>query len=220
MKVISTSLLASTAILVLAVWASVATPSGADQGGLPSGAGQGACLPQNAQTLAADHAARVFSWHGSVYGCLEATGTRLKLGGAGICNLPPGRAGPVRLSGAIVAYGLESCGVDTGSSLVVVRNLATTTRTAEVSAGTLPLGPESYVSVASLVLRHNGHVGWIATDSSLVGQHPTTYEVHRFTAGKSSLLDSGTAIHPGSLRLAGARMTWQNGTQKRSASLG
>jgi hypothetical protein len=209
-NVIWASSLAGAAILVLAVWAPAA---------MRSGAGRAACVPRGAHTLASDHAAQVFSWNRSVYACLGTTGAREKLGGADICNLPPGRVAPVKLAGPIVAYGLERCGVDTGSSTVVVRNLASAKPLADLPAGTLALGAESYVSVASLVLRRDGAAGWIATDSSLAGHRPTTYEVHRFTAGKSSLLDSGTAIGPDSLRLAGSRMTWRDGGRERSAGL-
>ncbi|MDQ6776084.1 MAG: hypothetical protein M3071_07670 [Actinomycetota bacterium] len=209
-KVISTSLLACTATLVLAVWASAAPPSAA---------ARASCLPQGALTLAADRTAQVFSWHGSVYGCLDATGARQKLGGAAVCNLPPGHVAPVRLVGAIVAYGLEHCGVDTGSSTLVVRNLASARRPENLTAGTLRLGPETFVLVQSLVLRGDGAVGWIAVDESLVRTRRSTYEVHRFTGAKSSLLDSGTGIDPSSLRLVGSRMTWRDGTKARSASL-
>ncbi|HWF51303.1 MAG TPA: hypothetical protein VG294_11750 [Solirubrobacteraceae bacterium] len=203
-------ILAGAAILVLVVSAS---------GGTPSRGGHASCLPQGAHTLAADDVAVVFSWHGSIYGCPAATGTRENLGGAGVCNVPGGRVGPVKLARATVAYGLETCGVDTGSSQVVVRNLTSAKRLADLIAGTLPRLPESFVSVAALVLRRGGALAWIARDASIVGQHPPTYEVHRYTAGKSSLLDSGPAIDPASLRLAGRRMTWRHGSATRSSTL-
>jgi hypothetical protein len=209
-KLIFALMLAGAAILVLVVSAS---------GGTPSGGGHASCLPQGARTLAADDVAVVFSWHGSIYGCLAATGARANLGGAGVCNVPGGRVGPVKLARATVAYGIERCGVDTGSSEIVVRSLASAKRPADLVAGTLPRLPESFVSVASLVLRRGGALAWIARDASIVGQHPPTYEVHRYAAGKSSLLDSGPAIDPASLRLAGRRVTWRDGSATRSASL-
>lgn len=209
-EVISASLLASTAILAPGACVSAATPAAS---------GPAHCLPRSAHTLAVDRTARVFSLHGSVYGCIDATGGRRNLGGGGICNAPPGRVAPVGLTGEIVAYGLERCGVDTGFSTIVVRDLATGRRLADRPAAILPVGPESYVSVASLVLQSDGAVGWIAGDSSLVSHRGTTFEVHRFEGGKSSLLDSGRAIQPTSLRLAGSRMTWRDGGVTRSASL-
>ncbi|HWF73075.1 MAG TPA: hypothetical protein VG186_07010 [Solirubrobacteraceae bacterium] len=212
-KLISASMLASSALLAVAVWASAGARA------TPTAAARAACLPPGARTLASDHVAQVFSWQGSVYGCVSATGTRHKLGGLGICNVAPGRAAPVKLLGTTVAYGLERCGVDTGSSTVVIRDLASARELADIAAGTLPLGAESYVSVASLVLGHGSTVGWIATDTSLVRNRGQSYEVHGFTGAKSSLLDSGKAIRPSSLRLAGSRMTWRDGTATRSAKL-
>ncbi|HWF36397.1 MAG TPA: hypothetical protein VG295_13550 [Solirubrobacteraceae bacterium] len=205
-KVIASALLASTVVVVLAVAAS----------GAPSSA---ACLPAGARALAADGTVQAFSWHGAVYGCVKASGARQRLGGASVCNVAPGRVAPVTVARALVVYGLETCGVDTGSSVVVVRNLMSGRRLADLTAATLPRGPESYVSVNSLVVRGDGAVGWISSDASIISHRPTTYEVHRFTSGKSSLLDSGTAIDPASLRLAGARMTWRNRGGKRSAGL-
>ena len=187
--------------------------------GVPSErADQQSCRPAGAHTLAADRAARVYSLSGAVYACLEATGRRQKLGGAGVCNLPAGRVGPVRLAGARVAYGLETCGVDTASSSVLVRGLAGGGQPTDLTAATLPLRAESFVSVAALVLRGDGAVGWIAGVDSVVS-HGETYEVHRFEHGKSTLLDSGAAIRASSLRLVRARMTWRDGSATRSARL-
>jgi hypothetical protein len=201
----------SAVMLVLAACATAASASAA---------GQSRCRPPGAHTLAADRTARVFSWHRTVYGCIKATGKRRNLGGAGFCNLPAGRVAPVRLAGDLVAYGVETCGVDTGSSTVVVRNLATGRRLADLPAFMLSLGAESFVSVQALVLRHDGAVGWIAGGQSIVSHGPPSYEVHRFEGGTSSLLESGTAISPSSLRLAGSRMTWRDGGVTHSATLG
>jgi len=209
-RLISGSFLASAATLALASCAAAATHRSVDQA---------RCLTRGARTLAVDSAARVFSLSGSVYGCIDATGARRKLGGAVFCNLPTGRVGPVQLSGEIVAYGLETCGVDTASSTVVVRDLTSGRRLEDVPASTLPLGPESFVSVESLVLRKGGAVGWIAEGSSITS-HVTTYEVHRFEHGKSSLLESGSGIHPMSLRLVRSRMSWRDASSTHSASLG
>lgn len=209
-RLISASLLTVTAVfaLVACAWA-----------GTPSGGGNTGCRPSGSRTLATDHGARAFSWHGSVYGCVDSTGQLRKLGGAGFCNLPAGHVAPVSLAGDLVAYGVESCGVDTGSAAVVVRNLATGRRLVDVPAMTRSLGPESYASVEALVLRRNGAVGWIAGGQSIVTHRPRSYEVHRYEGGKGSLLESGTAISPSSLQLAGSQMTWQDAGVTRSAGL-
>jgi hypothetical protein len=208
-KTFTASLLALTALLAPAA---IAVASG------PPASVQARCLPLGARSLAASRTARVYSWHGAVYGCVDATGQLRKLGGAGVCNRPDGAVAPVTLAGTVLAYGLERCGVDTGSSTVVVLNLSTGIRRADVPAATLPAGAESYSSVTALVLRRDGAAGWIARSASLAGRR-TIYEVHRFAGGKSSLLDSGGSIAPGSLRLAGSLMTWRHGTATRSARL-
>jgi hypothetical protein len=114
-------------------------------------AGQDRCAAPVSHTLAADDAARIFAFNGAIYGCIDSTGVRRNLGGDGVCNLPAGRVGPVRLVGVTVGYGLRSCGVDTASSQVLVRDLARPKPLTDVPATTLPLRAESFVSVASLV---------------------------------------------------------------------
>ncbi|HWF26469.1 MAG TPA: hypothetical protein VG275_13520 [Solirubrobacteraceae bacterium] len=208
-KTFTASLLALTALLIPAA---IGAASG------PPASVQARCLPRGARSLAADRTARVYSWHSAVYGCVDATGQLRKLGGAGVCNRLDGAVAPVALAAATVAYGLERCGVDTGSSTVVVLNLITGIHRADLPAATLPTGPESHSSVTSLVLRRDGAAAWIARSASLVRRR-TTYEVHRFAGGKSSLLDSGGSIAPGSLRLAGSLMTWRHGMATRSARL-
>jgi hypothetical protein len=209
-EVISELFLATAATVALAAWSVAAAPVAADQI---------SCRPPGAHTMAADRAARVYSLNGSVYGCVDATGRRRKLGGTGFCNQSAGNVAPVRLAGAIVAYGLEVCGVDTGSSTVLVRALAGAVRLTDVPASTLPLGPESFVSVVSLVVRRGGAVGWIASVDSIVGGRGQTYEVHRCRGATSSLLDSGAEIRPLSLRLVGTRMSWRDGSATRSGRL-
>jgi hypothetical protein len=218
-EVISRSFVASLGILVLASCASAATRSTGSTTTRTTAA-HDRCLPPGAQRLAADRVARVYSLHGSVYGCIEATGRRRKLGSAGSSLLRAGRVGSVSLGGLMVAYGLERCGVDTCGSTVAVRDLASGSHIADLVAGTLALRPESFVSVAALVVRSSGAVGWIAEDGSILSHGGATYEVHRFErGGQGSLLDSGASIQPKSLRLAGSRMTWQHGSATRSATL-
>jgi hypothetical protein len=180
--------------------------------------GQDRCEAPVSHTLAADAVARVFASSGAVYGCIDATGVRRNLGGSGVCNLPAGRVGPARLVGVTVAYGLKSCGVDTASSKVLVRDLARSRPLTDVPATTLPLRAESFVTVATLVLRGGGEIGWIAAVASIGTPHET-YEVHRVVDGTPTLLDSGTTIHPSSLRLVRSRMTWRDGSVTRSARL-
>jgi hypothetical protein len=209
---------AKTFTAALLALAALLAPAAIGAASGPPASVQARCMPRGARSLAASRTARVYSWHSAVYGCVDATGQLRKLGGAGVCNRPDGAVAPATLAATIVAYGLERCGVDTGSSTVVVLNLSTGIRRAALPAATLPAGAESFSSVTSLVLRRDGAVGWIARSASVVRRR-TTYEVHRFAGGKSSLLDSGGSIAPASLRLAGSLMTWRHGTATRSSRL-
>jgi hypothetical protein len=178
-----------------------------------------ACEQQGSHTIAADRKARVFSKRGIVYGCALRTGKQYPLGQLTSC-IGADRAGPLALAGELVGYGSERCGIDTGSSQVIVRNLADGKQLRAEAALTGPLGPESYVSVDSLVVRADGAVAWIATGGSIVARgRGRTREVHRADATGRAVLDSGTPVDPSSLLLHGLRLTWKRGHATRSAEL-
>jgi hypothetical protein len=125
---------------------------------------------------------------------------------------------PVAVAGEVAAYGLERCGVDTGSSAVVVRRLTNGRRLKSAPATTKPVGPESYVTVRSLVVKADGAAAWIALASSLLA-HRQEIEVHTSDKHGQRLLDSGGGIDPASLRLRGSKLTWTHGGARRSATL-
>jgi hypothetical protein len=176
-----------------------------------------ACERQGTHTIAADRKARVFSRRGIVYGCALRTGKQYRLGQLASC-IGSDRAGPLALAGELVGYGSERCGIDTGISQVIVRNLADGKQQRAEAALTGALGPESYVSVGSLVLNADGAVAWIATGGSILARS-RTHEVHRADATGRAVLDLGTPIDPSSLRLHGLRLTWKRGHATRSAEL-
>jgi hypothetical protein len=124
----------------------------------------------------------------------------------------------VALAGAVVAYGLESCGVDTGSAVVIVERLATGRKLRTLPATTGALAPESYQRVGSLVVRPDGAVAWIGTASSIV-RSSRSIEVHRADGRGQVELDSGLAIDPSSMRLHGTTLSWRHADLVRSASL-
>jgi hypothetical protein len=176
------------------------------------------CHPASATVLASGRLARVFSLHGSVYGCAERSGRRTLLGSSNTC-LRRSLAGPAAaVSGPLAAYSLEMCGVDTGYTSVVVRNLATGAQLYDAPASTVGVGPEAYTTVNSIVLASDGACAWIASSSSL-GTHRTSRELDRASARAHVRLDSGGAIVADSLRLHGSRLTWRHGTVPRSAKL-
>jgi hypothetical protein len=127
------------------------------------------------------------------------------------------RVGPVVVAGTIASFASERCGVDTGSTRVLVRNLRSGKLLSASAAAASP-GPESFTSVDSLVARSDGAVAWIAQASS-IGNHMTNVEVRRVDARGQALLDSGGAIARGSLRVRRSRLTWTHGGQLRSTTL-
>lgn len=180
-------------------------------------AGAAACGPSSGQTLLSNRQARVYASGGFVYGCATGAGRSYRLGSVTNC-MRSARAAPIRLAGGIVAYGLQRCGVDTGSSQVLVQRLSDGRQLRMLSATTSPRAPESYEQVASLVVRADGAVAWIGVAHSIV-RHTQDIEVHRGDRRGSRELDSGPAVIPGSLRLVGTTLTWRHGTATRTASL-
>jgi hypothetical protein len=152
-----------------------------------------------------------------VYGCAIPGGVSYRLGSLGVCN-GTGLATPAALAGKLVAYGLETCGVDSGSAVVIVRRLIDGRRVRTDSA--ISVAPvESIPEVESLVLKPGGSDAWIVAAHSL-GTHKTTVEVHEHGRGSvAKLLDSGIGIDPTSLRLNGSELSWRDGGGERRAGL-
>ena len=122
------------------------------------------------------------------------------------------------VAGELAAYGLERCGVDAGFSNVVVRRLTDGAQLRSLPATTKPLGPESYHSVGSLVLKSDGAVAWIGVGSSIL-RRGSYAEVHRADRRGQALLDSGAAIDPRSLKLNGSTLSWRHANLTRGSSL-
>jgi hypothetical protein len=176
-----------------------------------------ACDQQGTRTIAADRQARVFTTRGIVYGCALRTGKQYRLGQLTSC-IGSDRTGPLALAGELVGYGSQRCGIDTGVSQVIVRNLADGKQLRAEAALTGGLGAESYVSVSSVVLKADGAVAWIATGGSIFARGRAR-QVHRADASGHAVLDSGTPVNPSSLRLHGSRLTWKRGHATHSAQL-
>jgi tRNA(Arg) A34 adenosine deaminase TadA len=155
--------------------------------------------------------------NGIVFGCSDRTHRRTRLGRSDTC-LRANKVGPVKVAGALAAYGVQSCGIDTGSGRVVVRRLSDGKVLRRDTATSLALGPEPYSSVGSIVVKADGSVAWIGSASSIV-VHLKHAEVHKLEKAGDTVLESGAAIKPGSLRLHRSRLTWTDGSHTRSATL-
>lgn len=205
------------AALVCACGSSSARPASSDAG---SGAPRHAslpCGPGSARTLAADRTARVYVAGQRVLGCARGAGRSYVLGERANC-LRAWRVAPVALSGELVAYGAERCGVDTGSSEVVVRSLRDGRLRGRAAANTVPLGVEAYVSVTALALARDGAVAWISSGGSIMS-HRRLVAVHTLDRHGVRTLATGGAIVPGRLRLRGRTVSWLAGGHWHSAAL-
>ena len=121
------------------------------------------------------------------------------------------------MAGRLAAYGAESCGVDTGSTVVQVRRL-TDGRTLFTHPATSAPGPESYTTVSAIAADRAGNVAWIAHTSSIV-RHAVGTTVYAAEGSGIRRLDSGGAIVATSLRLTGTTVRWRNGSRSRSGPL-
>jgi hypothetical protein len=176
------------------------------------------CGPAHARTLAHSSQGRVYVQGGSVYGCATGSSHPVRLGGTGAC---PGSAhiGPVAVAGRKVAYASRTCGVDTSSSVVIVRRLSDGALLSSDSATMGPASPESFQSVGSVVVRSSGAVGWIGSADSIL-THRNVIQVFERSGGSVRMLDQGPGIGNGSLKLSGSKLSWAHDGARRSASLG
>jgi hypothetical protein len=174
------------------------------------------CGSASGHTLAADRVARVYAVGDTVYGCAKGGARPYVLGHRRTC-VGSSRVAPVKLAARIAAYGLERCGVDTGSTQVIVRRLTDGSQM-HAQAATSPPGAESFQSVDSLVVKSDGAVAWIATGSSIVGGRKTI-EVRRADRAGAALLDSGAEVVTHSLRLHRSTLSWKHGATSRTAAL-
>lgn len=176
-----------------------------------------ACGPTGARTLAFSSVARVYVSAGNVYGCSTHARTSYLLGSNGNCN-SAAKVGLVIVTRELSAYALQRCGVDTGTTLVIVRRLSDGKQLRSFAATSTGL-PEGFQSVRSLAVKSDGAVAWIGFVSSVVGNR-RVIEVHKADANRPAVtLDSGPAIGPASLRLHSSRLSWRHGTATRSATL-
>jgi hypothetical protein len=193
------------------------TPS--PSSGTTSGPGAQHCGPAAATTLATGHQARVYSWHGGVFGCSFARGRPFRLGSAAR-SIREAKVTPVALAGIEVAYGLSKFGIDTVRTDVVVRRLSDSKQLADFPA-TVAGVVEGFQSVGSLAVKSDGAVAWIGLERSIIGGHRSVIEVRAADAPDttSRLLDSGPDIGTQSLRLHGSTLTWSHGAATRHATL-
>jgi hypothetical protein len=183
------------------------------------------CGPKTAMTLRRDKRARVFQLpvegrrrDQPTYGCLFSTRHWWRL------DRPRGWSSLNRetlvLQAPWVAYSITSMGIDSGGSGISVKNLRTGAETQTYGAVTLPpfRSPETFTSVAKIVLQGDGDVAWIGREVS-VGVEQPRLQVELGGPAGFSVLDEGPAIDPKSLTLSGSILTWSNAGVTHTAEL-
>ena len=181
------------------------------------------CRPSGSQTIAEDHAGRVFtttvSGVTSTYGCLFRLGRIWPLDSAGHDLHSRVDSRTLRLRSPWIGYAQRFMGVDTVSSVVVVTDLRTG-RTEHRHAATSEVpGPESVVSVADIALQGDGDVAWTGAADSIVGHGTPVREVERIDRRGFAVLESGADIALRSLKLTGSRLSWMAGGTRHSDRL-
>lgn len=182
------------------------------------------CLPPHAHTIARDRDVRVYSLtaqtstRGGTYVCLLRRGTIVTLAKPGPRR--PASIEHITLAGTIVAFTDSTHGVDTGSTDIVVVDVASrrTLLTVPGAGGFIDACFISFHEVTDLVATYRGAVAWLVRKGARC--KTTTYEVYSAQAsGAPILLEEGPAIVPGSLRLSDGTVSWKNAGQRKSARL-
>jgi hypothetical protein len=168
--------------------------------------------------VAVSSEARVYSVGGAVYGCSPGSSRHYRLGNTGSC-INSTRVGPVAAASNLAAYASTSCGVDTGSTQVIVRRLSDGRQLSSHPATTGLIAPESYQSVGSIVVDGSGHAAWIGSLSSIV-RHGQETQVNAAGSSGVKVLATGSDIQVNSLKLHGSTLTWTAGGKQHSATLG
>src|SRR5437763_15651522 len=123
-----------------------------------------------ARALATSRSVRVFRNREFVYACLN-TGEGFRLGRSGHCDQPNREGiGQIALADRVLAFGLETCGVDTGSTNLIVTRLGDHTQITTFSPTLGDTGPESHYSIDSLVVTLGRTVAWIGSGSGIPGK--------------------------------------------------
>ncbi len=191
-----------------------------------SGSRHRPCPPRGARPIAHDRLVTVYSTgvglDKQVEACLRAGGRRMTL-----LAKPTRPGGPLglrlrveALSGSIVACLISSFGVDSGSTGLLIADVASRRVLREASAGRyVDAGILGSESVSKLVLGREGAVGWIMARRER-GASATTYIVRGAgRTGPASTLDEGPDIGATSLSLTGHTLTWWHGGIEKSAAL-
>lgn len=182
------------------------------------------CAPPHARTIASDRYVRVYSIarktprQRHTYACLLRSGSTVAL--TRRIRNPSESIDHVALAGRIVAYTDSVFGVDTGSTDIVVVNVASRRTLLAIPGvgGYVDACVISFRKVTDLAVTDRGIVAWIVRAGSQC--KTATFEVYgaQRSAGPA-LLAKGPSIAPGSVRVSNQTVSWENGGRRESANL-
>jgi hypothetical protein len=143
--------------------------------------------------------------------------------------LPAGSHRPFRLyqsvgrfvlAGDFVGYIETQSGVDSGTSALIVVDVASGRRLHEVAAGHyVDAGFVFSEDVTDFVVNNHGSVAWITERQKRGGfEEGRTVQVVGPT-GITTVIDASTTIDPTSLRLSGHTLSWSDGGMKRTVPM-
>ena len=190
----------------------------------PSGAA-GRCVGGGAHVLARDRAVTVYETRArsasdprAVWACLSGHSGHMTLLAPTRLNLHVSLQ-RVELAGHVAAYLLTEFGVDSGTTDLVVVDVAARRVLHAIQAGSyVDAGILGREAVERFVVTPHGSVAWSATrqDRGV----PTVASVWAAPReGAAIALDSGEAIDAGSLSLAGTTLSWTDGGAQRTAAM-
>jgi hypothetical protein len=172
------------------------------------------CPPSGARTIAHDRPVRVYrvGSEGPVVACLVGHSGHMTLLAkpAPCCHGLRGSVGSFELAGPILGYIETQFGVDSGSSRLMLLDVASHRVLRSIDGGSyVDAGLILSERIASFVLDSHGSLAWIASRSE--HRQPAQLSVHAAVPHRApETLDEGPSIDPHSLRLSLGRLSWSH----------
>jgi hypothetical protein len=185
--------------------------------------GAARCALRHSHTVLETGYARVYRRYGLAYGCLFSRGKKVTLGSYSQPDDLVSNHGQRNFAaaGRYVAFEDYTVGQSGARYLIKTVDLKTGRLRFSVPDGRLPSSVQDGEShglgpTTDVVLRATGGTAWITKDAYA---SETRYEVHKRDADGSALLDQGSQVEPGSLRLQASTLAWTSAGVRRSATL-
>lgn len=181
------------------------------------------CAPTGARLLAHDRAVRVYRVgpEGAVVACLVGHSGHMTLLAkpAPCCHGLRGSVGSFELAGPLVGYIETRFGVDSGSSRLILVDVAARRVLRSIDGGSyVDAGLILSERIASFVLDSRGSLAWVTSRSE--HREPAQLSVHDAAPHRPpETLDDGPSIDPHSLRLSYGHLSWSNAGTTHTVSI-